>query len=183
LISGGVPHEPLHAGFVGYGMLDAAVPAGYSTSPTRIRMLAAAHAADTGAGALFVVKNYSGDVMNFEMAAEMYDARNAMVLVTTTSPSRIQSHDRKTRRRRDRHRGKDCRKPRRDRRESRAVQALGNWIIDPRRRWALRLQLHCAAAGNHHVSRRGRRNGSRRRHSRRAWTTPGEGRFGGRDLQ
>src|SRR4030095_2836860 len=78
LISGGgAGQEPLHAGFVGYGMLDAACPGQVFTSPTPDQMLAAAQAADTGAGVLFVVKNYSGDVMNFEMAAEMYDARHA----------------------------------------------------------------------------------------------------------
>src|SRR4030095_11170119 len=82
LISGGGSgHEPLHAGFVGHGMLDAACPGQVFTSPTPDQMLAAAQAADTGAGVLFVVKNYSGDVMNFEMAAEMCDVRNAMVLV------------------------------------------------------------------------------------------------------
>src|SRR4249920_248606 len=82
LISGGGSgHEPLHAGFVGYGMLDAACPGQVFTSPTPNQMLAAAQSVDGGAGVLFVVKNYSGDVMNFEMAAEMYDARHAMVLV------------------------------------------------------------------------------------------------------
>ena len=82
LISGGGSgHEPLHAGFVGYGMLDAACPGQLFTSPTPDQMLAAAQATDTGAGVLFIVKNYSGDVMNFEMAAEMCDARNTMVLV------------------------------------------------------------------------------------------------------
>ena len=82
LISGGGSgHEPLHAGFVGYGMLDAACPGQVFTSPTPDQMLAAAQAADTGAGVLFVVKNYSGDLMNFEMAAEMCDAKNATVLV------------------------------------------------------------------------------------------------------
>jgi dihydroxyacetone kinase-like protein len=82
LISGGGSgHEPLHAGFVGYGMLDAACPGQVFTSPTPDQMLAAAHAVDTGAGVLFVVKNYSGDLMNFEMAAEMCDARNATIVV------------------------------------------------------------------------------------------------------
>ena len=93
LISGGGSgHEPLHAGFVGYGMLDAACPGQVFTSPTPDQMLAAAHAADTGAGVLFVVKNYSGDVMNFEMAAEMYDARNAMVLVNDDVAVENSSH-------------------------------------------------------------------------------------------
>ena len=72
LISGGgAGHEPLHAGFVGHGMLDAACPGQVFTSPTPDQMLAAAQAVDTGAGVLYIVKNYDGDVMNFEMAAEM----------------------------------------------------------------------------------------------------------------
>src|SRR6266851_2862426 len=68
---GGSGHEPLHAGFVGTGMLDAACPGQVFTSPTPDQMLAAIAAVDTGAGCLFIVKNYEGDVMNFEMAAEM----------------------------------------------------------------------------------------------------------------
>jgi len=72
LISGGGSgHEPLHAGFVGQGMLDAACPGQVFTSPTPDQMLAAAKSVDGGAGALLIVKNYDGDVMNFEMAAEM----------------------------------------------------------------------------------------------------------------
>ena len=82
LISGGGSgHEPLHAGFVGMGMLDAACPGQVFTSPTPNQMLAAAEAVDTGAGVLFIVKNYSGDMMNFQMAAEMLDRDNATVLV------------------------------------------------------------------------------------------------------
>lgn len=74
LISGGGSgHEPLHAGFVGHGMLDAACPGQVFTSPTPDQMLAAAAAVDTGTGCLFIVKNYEGDVMNFDMAAEMAD--------------------------------------------------------------------------------------------------------------
>src|SRR6476659_8204034 len=72
LISGGGSgHEPLHAGFVGHGMLDAACPGQVFTSPTPDQMLAAAQAVDAGAGLLIIVKNYEGDVMNFDMAAEM----------------------------------------------------------------------------------------------------------------
>jgi dihydroxyacetone kinase-like protein len=72
LISGGGSgHEPLHGGFVGHGMLDAACPGQVFTSPTPDQMIAAAKAVDTGAGCLFIVKNYEGDLMNFEMAAEM----------------------------------------------------------------------------------------------------------------
>lgn len=82
LISGGgAGHEPLHAGFVGHGMLDAACPGQIFTSPTPNQMLNAAQAVDGGAGVLFIVKNYSGDMMNFEMAAEMLDQDNAMVIV------------------------------------------------------------------------------------------------------
>jgi dihydroxyacetone kinase-like protein len=82
LISGGGSgHEPLHAGFVGLGMMDAACPGQIFTSPTPDQMLAAAQAVDTGGGVLFIVKNYAGDVMNFEIAAEMLDIPNASLLV------------------------------------------------------------------------------------------------------
>jgi dihydroxyacetone kinase-like protein len=82
LISGGGSgHEPLHSGFVGLGMLDAACPGQVFTSPTPDQMLAAAQAVDGGAGTLFIVKNYSGDMMNFQMAAEMLDSENATVIV------------------------------------------------------------------------------------------------------
>ena len=78
---GGSGHEPLHGGFVGFGMLDAACPGQIFTSPTPDQMLAAVQAVAGEAGVLFVVKNYAGDVMNFEMAAEMLDIPNATVLV------------------------------------------------------------------------------------------------------
>ncbi|MGF1659894.1 MAG: dihydroxyacetone kinase subunit DhaK [Rubrimonas sp.] len=81
LISGGGSgHEPMHAGFVGVGMLDAACPGEVFTSPTPDQMLAAAEAVDGGAGVLWIVKNYAGDVMNFEMAAEMFAGESATVL-------------------------------------------------------------------------------------------------------
>lgn len=81
LISGGGSgHEPLHAGFVGHGMLDAACPGQVFTSPTPDQMLAAVEAVETGGGALFIVKNYEGDVMNFEMAAEMAGREIATVV-------------------------------------------------------------------------------------------------------
>ena len=76
LISGGGSgHEPLHAGFVGRGMLDAACPGAIFTSPTPDQMIAAAQAVESEPGCLFIVKNYSGDVMNFEMAAEMFEGQ------------------------------------------------------------------------------------------------------------
>jgi dihydroxyacetone kinase-like protein len=68
---GGSGHEPMHGGFVGRGMLDAACPGEVFTSPTPDQMLAAAKAVNGSAGVLNIVKNYSGDVMNFEMAAEL----------------------------------------------------------------------------------------------------------------
>ncbi|MBK1989490.1 dihydroxyacetone kinase subunit DhaK [Sphaerospermopsis aphanizomenoides BCCUSP55] len=68
---GGSGHEPLHTGFVGRGMLDAACPGEVFTSPTPDQMLAAAQQVDGGAGILYIVKNYSGDLMNFEMATEL----------------------------------------------------------------------------------------------------------------
>jgi dihydroxyacetone kinase-like protein len=81
LISGGGSgHEPLHAGFVGRGMLDAACPGQVFTSPTPDQMIAAADAVDQGAGVLFVVKNYEGDVMNFDMAREMLGGNIETVL-------------------------------------------------------------------------------------------------------
>jgi dihydroxyacetone kinase-like protein len=78
---GGSGHEPLHTGFVGQGMLDAACPGQVFTSPTPDLILAAAEAADTGAGVLFIVKNYEGDVMNFEMAREI--SRKSIATVIT----------------------------------------------------------------------------------------------------
>ena len=81
LISGGGSgHEPLHAGFVGRGMLDAACPGQVFTAPTPDQMAAAAAAADGGVGVLFIVKNYSGDVMNFEMGADMASVESASVI-------------------------------------------------------------------------------------------------------
>ena len=77
---GGSGHEPLHAGFVGHGMLDAACPGQIFTSPTPDLILAAAEAADTGGGVLFIVKNYEGDVMNFDMAREISGKAIATVI-------------------------------------------------------------------------------------------------------
>ncbi len=68
---GGSGHEPLHGGFVGYGMLDAACPGEVFTSPVPDQMLAATKAVNGDAGVLHIVKNYTGDVLNFQMAAEL----------------------------------------------------------------------------------------------------------------
>ncbi len=80
LSGGGSGHEPLHAGFVGHGMLDAACPGQVFTAPTPDQMAAAAAAIDSGAGVLFIVKNYEGDVMNFDMAREMFGGQVETVL-------------------------------------------------------------------------------------------------------
>ena len=79
---GGSGHEPLHAGYIGYGMLDAACPGHVFSSPSPDQMLAAAEAVHAGKGILFIVKNYSGDVMNFEMAGEMLAFEHATVLTS-----------------------------------------------------------------------------------------------------
>jgi len=71
---GGSGHEPMHGGFVGMGMLDAACPGAVFTSPTPDQMLEATKAVDGGAGVLHIVKNYTGDIMNFEMAADLAKA-------------------------------------------------------------------------------------------------------------
>src|SRR2546426_11032043 len=78
---GGSGHEPLHGGFVGYGMLDAACPGEVFTSPVPGQMLAATKAVDGGAGVVHIVKNYTGDVLNFKLAAE--DAADEGIKVTS----------------------------------------------------------------------------------------------------
>src|SRR6266536_5328908 len=82
---GGSGHEPLHGGYVGYGMLDAACPGEVFTSPVPDQILAATKAVDGGAGVLHIVKNYTGDVMNFEMAAELAAAEGSEVVAVVTN--------------------------------------------------------------------------------------------------
>lgn len=76
---GGSGHEPSHAGYVGLGMLDAAVAGEVFTSPTPDQVLEAIRAVDDGSGVLLVIKNYTGDVMNFEIAAELAEAEGITV--------------------------------------------------------------------------------------------------------
>src|SRR5271157_5946351 len=76
---GGSGHEPMHGGYVGKGMLDAACPGQVFTSPTPDQIEAATRAVDGGAGVLHIVKNYTGDIMNFEMAAELCQAQGIEV--------------------------------------------------------------------------------------------------------
>ena len=82
---GGSGHEPLHAGYVGAGMLDAAVPGAVFTSPTPDPILAATKAVDGGAGVLHIVKNYTGDVLNFETAADLAAADGIEVRAVVTN--------------------------------------------------------------------------------------------------
>jgi dihydroxyacetone kinase-like protein len=78
---GGAGHEPLHGGFVGRGMLDAACPGAVFTSPTPDQVLDAVARTDGGAGALLIVKNYTGDVLNFETAGEMAESEVRSVVI------------------------------------------------------------------------------------------------------
>src|SRR5690348_14080151 len=82
---GGSGHEPMHGGFVGRGMLDAACPGAVFTSPVPDQMLAATRAINGGAGVLHIVKNYTGDVLNFEMAAELAAAEGIEVEAVVTN--------------------------------------------------------------------------------------------------
>ena len=82
---GGCGHEPMHGGFVGPGMLDAACPGEVFTSPTPDQMLEATKAVDGGAGVLHIVKNYTGDVLNFEMAADLARAEDIDVEAVVTN--------------------------------------------------------------------------------------------------
>jgi dihydroxyacetone kinase-like protein len=94
LISGGGSgHEPLHGGFVGPGMLDAACAGEIFTSPVPDQMVAATKAVDGGAGVLHIVKNYTGDVMNFEMAAEMAEAESGVAVTAVVTDDDVAVQD------------------------------------------------------------------------------------------
>lgn len=94
LISGGGSgHEPLHGGFVGLGMLDAACAGEVFTSPTPDQMQEATKVADSGAGVLHIVKNYTGDVMNFEMAAEMAEAETGVKVASVVTNDDVAVED------------------------------------------------------------------------------------------
>src|SRR6266705_6213044 len=87
---GGSGHEPMHGGFVGQGMLDAACPGEVFTSPSPDQMEAATSAVDGGAGVLHIVKNYTGDVLNFEMAAELVAGEIEVASVVTNDDVAVQ---------------------------------------------------------------------------------------------
>ncbi|RLV47700.1 dihydroxyacetone kinase subunit DhaK [Nocardioides mangrovicus] len=90
---GGSGHEPLHGGFVGLGMLDAACAGEVFTSPVPDQMIAATKLVDDGAGVLQIVKNYTGDVMNFEMAAEMAAAETGVEVVSVVTDDDVAVQD------------------------------------------------------------------------------------------
>ena len=124
LISGGGSgHEPLHGGFVGVGMLDAACAGEVFTSPTPDQMHEATKLVDAGAGVLHIVKNYTGDVLNFEMAAEMAaeEAGVKVEAIVTNDDVAVAGqpvHRGPPRRRRHRAAGEDLRRGRGGRRRS-----------------------------------------------------------------
>ena len=111
---GGSGHEPMHGGFVGPGMLDAACPGEVFTSPTPDQMLEATKAVDGGAGVLHIVKNYTGDILNFEMAADLAKSEGidveAVVINDDVAVEDSPLHGRAPRRRRDRARREDLRR-------------------------------------------------------------------------
>ncbi|MCZ2848081.1 dihydroxyacetone kinase subunit DhaK [Modestobacter sp. VKM Ac-2978] len=90
---GGSGHEPLHGGFVGLGMLDAACAGEVFTSPVPDQMVAATQGVDAGAGVLHIVKNYTGDVMNFEMAAELVAAESGTEVVAVVTDDDVAVQD------------------------------------------------------------------------------------------
>src|SRR6188768_3857707 len=87
---GGSGHEPMHGGFVGMGMLDAACPGEVFTSPVPDQMLAATQAVNGGAGVLHIVKNYTGDVLNFQLAAELLEGEIEVATVVTNDDVAVQ---------------------------------------------------------------------------------------------
>jgi phosphoenolpyruvate---glycerone phosphotransferase subunit DhaK len=93
LSGGGSGHEPLHGGFVGPGMLDAACPGEVFTPPVPDQMLEATRGIDGGAGVLHIVKNYTGDVMNFEMAAELAAAETGVEVTSVVSDDDVAIQD------------------------------------------------------------------------------------------
>jgi dihydroxyacetone kinase-like protein len=90
---GGSGHEPMHCGFVGLGMLDAACAGEVFTSPVPDQMMAATRGVDGGAGVLHIVKNYTGDVMNFEMAAELAAAESGPPVVSVITNDDVAVQD------------------------------------------------------------------------------------------
>ena len=176
---GGSGHEPMHGGFVGRGMLDAACPGEVFTSPTPDQMLEATKAVDGGAGVLHIVKNYTGDVLNFEMAADLASARGHRGRSRGHQRRRRRAgqpvHRRPPRRRHHRDRGEDLRRGRR----GGQVARRGRGAVPQGQRPG---PQHGHGADGVHHPRLGRaqlrpargRDGDRHRHPRRARALPRE---------
>ena len=174
---GGAGHEPMHGGFVGLGMLDAACPGAVFTSPVPDQMLAATKAVDGGAGVVHIVKNYTGDVMNFKLAAE--DAADEGIEVESRADRRrrrragLALHGGPPRRRRDGAGREDRRRGRRARRRPR-----GGGRDRPARQRARALLrrravlVHPARGGQADLRPPRGGDGGRRRHPRRAGPPP-----------
>jgi dihydroxyacetone kinase len=125
---GGSGHEPMHGGFVGPGMLDAAVPGAVFTSPTPDAIQAAIQAVDGGAGVLLLVKNYTGDVLNFETAAELAEADGTpirSVVIDDDVAEGLDLHGRPSRCRRHGPAGEDRRRGRGARRRPGPTRTVG----------------------------------------------------------
>ena len=174
---GGSGHEPMHGGFVGMGMLDAACPGAVFTSPVPDQMLAATKAVDGGAGVLHIVKNYTGDIMNFEMAAEMARAEGHRGHGGRHRRRRrgegLPVHGRPARRRRHGARGEDRRRGRRGgcrpgHRHGALPEGPGQRPLHGHGPHV----LHGAHGRQADLRARGRRDGDRRRHPRRAGPVP-----------
>ena len=178
---GGSGHEPMHGGFVGRGMLDAACPGEVFTSPTPDQMLEATKAVDGGAGVLHIVKNYTGDVLNFEMAADLASGRGHRGRSGRHQRRRGGAgqplHGRPARCRHHRDRGEDLRRGRRGGQVARG----GRRALPPGQRPG---PQHGHGADGVHHARLGRaelrpargRDGDRDRHPRRARALPREAR-------
>ena len=177
LISGGGSgHEPLHAGLVGLGMLDAACPGQIFTSPTPDQIVEAATAVGGKAGVLFIVKNYAGDCMNFEMAAEVFEGPAATIV--TNDDVAVEKSTYSTGRRgvagtlvvekivgAAAEKGMDLKSCAELGVEVNAKDTIARRRVD---------ELHCSGSGNAHVHARLRRDGNGRRHPRRARTPAGK---------
>ena len=174
---GGSGHEPMHGGFVGPGMLDAACPGEVFTSPTPDQMLEATKAVDGGAGVLHIVKNYTGDVLNFEMAADLAKGEGIEVeAVVTNDDVAVAGQPLHRRPPRRRHHG-DRREDLRRRRRGGQVARRGRRAVPQGQRPGPQ-HGHGAHAVHHAGLRRAElrarrgRDGDRHRHPRRAGPLP-----------
>ena len=185
---GGSGHEPMHGGFVGPGMLDAACPGEVFTSPTPDQMLEATKAVDGGAGVLHIVKNYTGDVLNFEMAAELAQGEGIEVEAVVTNDDVAVQDSLYTAGRRGVGITVIAEKICGAAAEERQVPRRGRRDV-PHRQRPGRARMGMAltpcitpALGRAHLRARRRRDGDRHRHPRRAGPLPREARRSAHDI-